>query len=47
MGSPIKLDGEKFLNPTNKRNISKKQANEIKRQNIQNSRYKNGNRANL
>ena len=47
MGNPIKLDGKKFANPTNKRNISNKQANEIKRQNIQDSRYKNANRANL
>ena len=45
---PIKLDNEKFIAPEDqKRKISSAQANEIKRRNIKESRYKAGNLKNL
>lgn len=45
--NPIKLGNEKFQKGRAKRAITEKQANEIKRKNIKESRYKAGNRANL
>ena len=46
-GKPIKIDNKKFAAPGNNRDITPAQANEIKRRNIQESRYKAGNRSNL
>jgi len=47
-GKPIKIDDKKFSTSKNKkRDITPKQANEIKRRNIKESRYKTNNRANL
>lgn len=46
-GNPIKIGEGKFEKGKDKRAIPPKTANEIKKRNIQESRYKNGNRANL
>lgn len=43
---PIKADGKKFI-AQEKREITKAQANEIKRRNVKESKYKAGNRKNL
>ncbi len=45
---PIMVDNKKFIAPANqKRKISAAQANEIKRRNLTESKYKAGNRKNL
>ena len=44
---PIKIDGNKFVQGASRRNITPKEANEIKRRNIKESPYNKGNRANL
>lgn len=47
-GKPIKIDDKKFVAPRNsRRNITEQQANEIKRRNVEESKYKAGNKANL
>ena len=46
-GNPIKIDGKKFVRGKAKRDITVKTANEIKKNNLKESRYKSGNRANL
>lgn len=46
-GNPIKIDSKKFSAPGRNRDITEKQANEIKRWNLTESRYKAGNRTNL
>ena len=46
-GKPIIIDGKKFIRGSKKRTISKKNANEIKRRNLKESKYKKRNRANL
>lgn len=46
-GKPIKLGEGKFTRGNPKRDISSKTANEIKRRNVKESKYKAGNRANL
>lgn len=46
-GKPIKLDGKKFVRGKEKRDITIKTANEIKKNNLKESKYKAGNRANL
>lgn len=45
-GKPIKIDNKKFQS-NNKRNITPKQANEIKRRNVKESKFKNTNRKRL
>ena len=45
--NPIKAGSEKFQEGKERRKITEKQANEIKRRNVKESRYKSGNRANL
>ena len=47
-GKPIKIDNKKFSASKNKkRDITPKQANEIKRRNLKESRYRSNNSANL
>lgn len=43
LGKPIKIDGKKFSLGSKNRKITQGQANEIKRRNIKESRYKNKN----
>ena len=45
-GKPIKIDNKKFQS-NSKRNITPKQANEIKRRNVKESKFKNTNRKRL
>ena len=42
-GQAIKIDGVKFIKGSSRRNISTKQANEIKKRNLKQSMYKNEN----
>lgn len=42
-GQPIKIDNQKFRKGSDNRRITAKQANEIKRRNVKESKYRNEN----